>query len=115
MFVRKRLNQADRVLIAAHVLDHDKPGRVITLAMLSVKCWELWPDLFGLEDFQADHPDPHKVRCVMYASQCLNSRADLIVKAGKNTAWTLTEKGREVSRRLKDNEPIPAPDYPDYL
>lgn len=49
----------ERVLVLVAANDLAARGVTVTLAALSVRCWELWPDRFGLGD--TPHPDSAKV------------------------------------------------------
>ena len=42
-----------------HIRDLAARGVTVTIAALSARCWELWPDRFGLGD--TPHPDSAKV------------------------------------------------------
>jgi hypothetical protein len=85
------LSKADRVLIAAYLLDKSRPGQVLTLGELTLKAWELWPDGFGLTGYEELHPDSHHVRCVLYGS---TMPREWLQRVGP-LRWQLTDAGRE--------------------
>jgi hypothetical protein len=89
------LSKADRVLIAAYLLDKARPGQVLTLGELTLKAWELWPDEFGLTGYEELHPDSHHVRCVLYGRQKVVNRWGGLLKRTGPLRWELTEAGRD--------------------
>lgn len=93
-----RLSQSDRVLVAAYQLDLLEMDRAIGLPDLAVKCWQLWPEAFSMEGH--NHPDPHKVRCALYAVLSSCTTAKKCMRLIGRTTWTITETGRTHARKL---------------
>lgn len=92
------LTIVQRILLAAHEISGE--GRSFSAEDLVVRCWELYPDHFGLQGYAQKYPDSNRVLTkIMGAKGGLRGRG-WITKTGSKR-YRLTEVGAIRAKELK--------------
>jgi hypothetical protein len=96
----------EKILLAAEVLE--KQGQSpFTAEMLIVASWQKFPNTFGLKGFAEKYPDSNKILSSIMGEKGL-ARRGWLVKMGQKL-YALTREGRNVVRRIMQQEEEPAP------
>src|SRR5438105_15078027 len=91
----------EKILLAAENLE--KQGQSpFTAEMLIVASWQRFPGTFGLKGYAEKHPDSNKILSSIMGEKGL-ARRGWLVKMGQKL-YALTREGRQVVRRLLDEE-----------
>jgi len=96
----------EKILLAAENLE--KQGQSpFTAEMLIVASWQKFPSTFGLKGFTEKYPDSNKILSSIMGEKGL-ARRGWLVKMGQKL-YALTREGRNVIRRMMDQEEEAAP------
>lgn len=96
----------EKILLAAENLE--KQGQSpFTAEMLIVSSWQKFPSTFGLKGFTEKYPDSNKILSSIMGEKGL-ARRGWLVKMGQKL-YALTREGRNVIRRMMDQEEEAAP------
>jgi hypothetical protein len=96
----------EKILLAAENLE--KGGQSpFSAEMLIVASWQRFPGTFGLKGFTEKYPDSNKILSSIMGEKGL-ARRGWLVKMGQKV-YALTRDGRNVIRRLMDQEEEPPP------
>lgn len=91
----------EKILLAAENLE--KQGQSpFTAEMLIVGSWQKFPSTFGLKGFAEKYPDSNKILSSIMGEKGL-ARRGWLVKMGQKL-YALTREGRNVLRRMMDQE-----------
>jgi len=96
----------EKILLAAEILE--KQGQSpFSAEMLIVASWQKFPGTFGLKGFTEKYPDSNKILSSIMGEKGL-ARRGWLVKMGQKL-YALTREGRNVIRRMMDQEEEPPP------
>ena len=97
----------EKILLAAEILE--KQGQSpFTAEALIVASWQKFPSTFGLKGFTEKYPDSNKILSSIMGEKGL-ARRGWLVKMGQKL-YAMTREGRNVVRRVMDQEEDPAPE-----
>jgi hypothetical protein len=98
----------EKILLAANQLEESGQSPFSAEALI-VAAWQNYPRTFGLKGYTDLYPDANKVLASIMGEKGL-ARKGWLIKMGQKL-YALTREGKQVVRRIKqeDEEPIPAP------
>ena len=96
----------EKILLAAFQLEEAGQSPFSAEALI-VAVWQQFPRTFGLKGYAEQHPDSNKVLSSLMGEKGL-ARRGWLNKMGQKL-YALTREGRQLVRRLRNDEPAPAP------
>ncbi len=96
----------EKILLAAHQLEEAGQSPFSAEALI-VAVWQQNPRTFGLKGYAEQYPDSNKVLTSLMGEKGL-ARRGWLNKVGQKL-YALTREGRHAIRRLRHEEPPPAP------
>ncbi len=96
----------EKILLAAHQLEEAGQSPFSAEALI-VAVWQQNPRTFGLKGYAEQYPDSNKVLTSLMGEKGL-ARRGWLNKVGQKL-YALTREGRQMLRRLRHEEPAPAP------
>ena len=96
----------EKILLAAHQLEEAGQSPFSAEALI-VAAWQQNPRTFGLKGYAEQYPDSNKVLTSLMGEKGL-ARRGWLNKVGQKL-YALTREGRQMVRRLRQEEPPPAP------
>jgi hypothetical protein len=96
----------EKILLAAHHLE-EKGQSPFSAEALIVASWQKYPATFGLKGYEEQYPDSNKVLAGIMGEKGLPRRG-FLSKMGQKL-YELTKEGRQVVRRLNQDEEVPPP------
>jgi hypothetical protein len=102
----------EKILLAAHQLEEAGQSPFSAEALV-VAAWQKFPKTFGLKGYSDQYPDSNKILTSIMGEKGL-ARRGWLAKMGQKL-YSLTRDGRQVVRRLSQEEDTPAPPPPSKL
>jgi hypothetical protein len=96
----------EKILLAAFQLE-EAGQSPFSAETLIVSVWQQFPRTFGLKGYAEQHPDSNKVLSSLMGEKGL-ARRGWLNKMGQKL-YALTREGRQLVRRLRNDEPAPLP------
>src|ERR1700722_12953692 len=96
----------EKILLAAYQLEEGGQSPFSAEALI-VSAWQNYPRTFGLKGYTELYPDANKVLSTIMGEKGLAKRGWLI-KMGQKL-YAMTREGRQIVRRLQQEEDEPAP------
>jgi hypothetical protein len=96
----------EKILLAAFQLE-EAGQSPFSAETLIVSVWQQFPRTFGLKGYADQHPDSNKVLSSLMGEKGL-ARRGWLNKMGQKL-YALTREGRQLVRRLRNDEPAPLP------
>jgi hypothetical protein len=96
----------EKILLAAFQLE-EAGQSPFSAETLIVSVWQQFPRTFGLKGYAEQHPDSNKVLSSLMGEKGL-ARRGWLNKMGQKL-YALTREGRQLVRRLRNDEPPPLP------
>ncbi len=96
----------EKILPAAFQLEESGQSPFSAEALI-VAVWQQFPRTFGLKGYAEQHPDSNKVLSSLMGEKGL-ARRGWLNKMGQKM-YALTREGRQLVRRLRNDEPEPLP------
>ena len=96
----------EKILLAAFQLE-EAGQSPFSAETLIVTVWQQFPRTFGLKGYAEQHPDSNKVLSSLMGEKGL-ARRGWLNKMGQKL-YALTREGRQLVRRLRNDEPAPLP------
>lgn len=104
--VRVPVRLCNRSRVVAAALGLEQQGQLIfTPETLTVACWRRWPQHFGLEGYEVQHPDSHKVLPMLVGNQGLVKAGHLAKR--RERCFALTPQGRQLAYELVEQYQLP--------
>jgi hypothetical protein len=94
----------EKILLAAHQLEEAGQSPFSAEALI-VAAWQKYPRTFGLKGYAEQHPDSNKVLSSIMGEKGL-ARRGWLCKMGQKL-YALTREGRQVVRRLQQDDAPP--------
>jgi hypothetical protein len=99
----------EKILLAACQLEEVGQSPFSAEALI-VAAWQKYPRTFGLKGYAEQHPDSNKVLSSIMGEKGL-ARRGWLIKMGQKL-YALTREGRQVVRRLRQEDSPPAAEEP---
>jgi hypothetical protein len=96
----------EKILLAAFQLEEAGQSPFSAEALI-VAVWQQFPRTFGLKGYAEQHPDSNKVLSSLMGEKGL-ARRGWLNKMGQKL-YSLSREGRQLVRRLRNDEPAPPP------